>query len=1105
MKEVIKKDKFSFVTKGLVTAIVLIALLVLLTAGASATTIYVPEGGNQTIQQAVNNATEYDEIVVRDAYTGTTENIVVNKAHLSIRSENGSTSTTVSAKDNLHSVVHITADYVNISGFTIRDSNVYGIYIDPANYSRISDNTITSTGGIGLGSSYSVTFTNNTVTANNLGLYLAVGGDHIITNNTFSYNEDPFQLYGSKNNTIINNTITANTDMGIFLDPTSTNNTLTNNTVSNNSLHGIWLEGPSNNLTGNNASYNQRAGIYIQTSSNNTITGGTVRNNSYNPSDSKDAGITILAASDNNTITGVSIFNNSQNGIYLEANNTNISSNNLWNNTWSGINLTSASNNTLTDNTANNNTYYGIWLDASCNNTLTGNTASNNNGEGIYLESSSNNTIYNNYFNNTNNVGFSGTIGSNTWNTTMTSGVNVAGGLYLGGNFWAYPNGTGFSQTCIDADFDGICDSSYSLASGNVDYLPLSTKRRLIVNKTAPACTVGHSYHTTIQAAIDNASAGDGIIICAGTYTESITVNKAVTLTAFNKSSYDVTVQAEPSKDAITVSADHVNISWLKVQNALDKAYLEGISVNTFDYANLSYNWVTSSKTNWTNYGIHLISSNNNTLIGNTVDNKTHGIWLVSSSNNNLTGNTANSNSAGSGIYLESASNNNNLTGNTANSNGNGIYLDASNNNNLTGNTANSNSAYGIRLYSAGNNNIYNNYFNNTNNFEFDFTGSPLANNTWNTTQTLGTNIVNGPNLGGNYWAKPSGTGFSQTCTDADHDGICDTSYSLTSNNTDYLPLAIWSVSPPPNITSWSNSKTNSNATSLTISTSESVYFNATANQTITNWHWYTDDVYQNWNYDNITLDWSTAGSKTVAVRATNAINGTSETVTWTVLVLPTITYGIGGGAPPAPSINVPVDPATGAVTSTTTLTGDGATLTIPEGTIIIKDAQGNPLSTSIIMLSTATTAGRVGAILTFEFGPSGITFEPPIDLVIAYDPADLPEGVSESELVIRMWDGTTWIDLETSIDTAAHTATAKVSHFTVFALFAAPPRAAPPTPTPVVTPAATPAVTPSSTPTPPFPPLMLPPFPVVIVIVIGLVAAVIIVSVAYMALRRRR
>ncbi|HMB46314.1 MAG TPA: NosD domain-containing protein [Candidatus Methanoperedens sp.] len=112
-------------------------------------------------------------------------------------------------------------------------------------------------------------------------------------------------------------------------------------------------------------------------------------------------------------------------------------------------------------------------------NTLTGNNVSSNNDNGIslnsdYLYSSSiDNTIYNNIFNNTNNIKFYDPD-INTWNTTRRSGTNIIGGSLLGGNFWAYPNGTGFSQTCRDVNSDGICDQSYILNTKNIDYLPIS-------------------------------------------------------------------------------------------------------------------------------------------------------------------------------------------------------------------------------------------------------------------------------------------------------------------------------------------------------------------------------------------------------------------------------------------------------------------------------------------------------------------------------------------------------------------------------------------------------------------------------------------------------
>ena len=108
-----------------------------------------------------------------------------------------------------------------------------------------------------------------------------------------------------------------------------------------------------------------------------------------------------------------------------------------------------------------------------------------------------------------------------------------------------------------------------------------------------------------------------------------------------------------------------------------------------------------------------------------------------------------------------------------------------------------------------------------------------------------------------------------------------------------------------------------------------------------------------------------------------------------------------GGARVVAPPMNVPVDPTTGTVTSTTTLTVEKATLTFPKGTIV-KDAEGNPLATSITTLHSPTTAEKVGAIKAYDFGPSGTTFAPSIDLVIEYDPADIPAGFSEEDLVVN-------------------------------------------------------------------------------------------------------
>jgi len=132
--------------------------------------------------------------------------------------------------------------------------------------------------------------------------------------------------------------------------------------------------------------------------------------------------------------------------------------------------------NTIYNITASSNDY-GFYIYNSSDNTINSSRIDNNIQYGLYsneLENIAPNKIYNNIFNNTNNVYFSGVIYTNYWNTTLTSGINIYGGPYIGGNFWAKPDGTGFSETCYDSDINGICDSSYTLATDNIDYLPLA-------------------------------------------------------------------------------------------------------------------------------------------------------------------------------------------------------------------------------------------------------------------------------------------------------------------------------------------------------------------------------------------------------------------------------------------------------------------------------------------------------------------------------------------------------------------------------------------------------------------------------------------------------
>lgn len=62
------------------------------------------------------------------------------------------------------------------------------------------------------------------------------------------------------------------------------------------------------------------------------------------------------------------------------------------------------------------------------------------------------------------------------------------------------------------------------------------------------------------------------------------------------------------------------------------------------------------------------------------------------------------------------------------------------------------------------------------------------------------------------------------------------------------------------------------------------IIFNASANQVITTWNWYTDDVNQANNNPSLTETWTTSGYKNVTVWGTN-INGDSNHVTWNPII----------------------------------------------------------------------------------------------------------------------------------------------------------------------------------------------------------------------------
>jgi len=111
----------------------------------------------------------------------------------------------------------------------------------------------------------------------------------------------------------------------------------------------------------------------------------------------------------------------------------------------------------------------------------------------------------------------------------------------------------------------------------------------------------------------------------------------------------------------------------------------------------------------------------------------------------------------------------------------------------VVGCTIRDNGEAGLWLPNADGARIFNNYFNNDENV--DLTGGSITDARWSIEKTEGPNIVDGPFIGGNYWAKPDGTGWSQVTPDRG-DGFCTAPFALDEHNVDLLPLHLQVVPP---------------------------------------------------------------------------------------------------------------------------------------------------------------------------------------------------------------------------------------------------------------------------------------------------------------------
>jgi parallel beta-helix repeat protein len=295
-------------------------------------------------------------------------------------------------------------------------------------------------------------------------------------------------------------------------------------------------------------------------------------------------------------------------------------------------------------------------------------------------------------------------------------------------------------------------------------------------DSSTPGWQVDHFRY--IQDAIDASSAGDRIVVYAGSYSETITIPHKLDL--FGEDKTLTTVTGADSGDRITISASNVNISHFTIQNCgglatnavifvnsgntmitdniIQSGAKHGIFINNCDDNTIYDNTIKSNSGN----GIYLNHSDSNAITYNSItSNVYNGLFLYNSYYNTIENNAAIKSNSYNGIFLNETCNYNDITNNNLSSNTkNGIFLnDHCDHNTLSSNDIYSNSDSGIRLENSSSNTISDSVINSNTDYGIMIVGSSntIQSNTINSNGDHGiflfadnNNIISGNTIGSN-------------------------------------------------------------------------------------------------------------------------------------------------------------------------------------------------------------------------------------------------------------------------------------------------------------------------------------------------------------------